>query len=66
MRLQMPAAVVLTPIPALSQMHLYRNMKSRLELATGTFIIIFSLFALVSTPPQAKKHLSSKSLQTLC
>lgn len=43
--------------------HLYRNMKSRLELASGT-LILFSLFALVSTPLQAEKHLSSKSLQT--
>ena len=33
------------------------------ELASGA-IILFSLFALVSTPLQAEKHLSSNSLQT--
>lgn len=63
--LQMPAAVVLTPISSLPQTHLYRNMKSRLELASGTLMLFFfSLFALVSTPLQAEKHLSSKSPQT--
>lgn len=49
--------------PPLPQTHLNRNMKSGLELASGT-LIPFSLFALVSTPLQAEKHLSSKSLQT--
>lgn len=59
----MPAAVVLIPILSLPQTHLYRNMKSRLELASGT-LMLFSLFALVSTQLQAEKHLSSKSPQT--
>lgn len=58
----MPAAVVLTPVPSLPQTHLYRNMKPRLELASVTLILSF--FALVSTPLQAEKHLSSKHLQT--
>lgn len=39
--LQMPAAVVLTPISSLPQTHLYRNMKSRLELASGTLMLFF-------------------------
>lgn len=61
--LQMPAAVVFTAIFPLPQTHLYRNIKSRLELASGA-LIPFSLFALVSRPLQPEKHLSSKSLQT--
>lgn len=48
---------------ALSHRHTYRKMNSRLELASGT-LILFSVFALVSMPQQAEKHLSSKSLQT--
>lgn len=62
--LQMPEAAVLTPISPLRQTHLHRNMQSRLALASGTLILFFSLFALVSTPLQAEKYLSSNSLQT--
>lgn len=63
--LQMLAAVVLTPISPLPQTHLYRNIKSSLAMAFGTLILFFYYsLPLVSTPLQAEKHLSSKSLQT--
>lgn len=65
--LQMPEAAVLTPISPLRQTHLHWNMKSGLPLASGALILFFffsPLFALVSTPLQAEKYLSSNSLQT--
>lgn len=61
--LQMPAAVVLLPIFPLPQPYRYKNMKSTLELASGT-LILCGVFALVSKPLQAEKHLSSKCLRT--
>lgn len=61
--LQMPAAVVLLPIFPLPQPYRYKNMKSTLELASGTLILCW-VFALVSKPLQSEKHLSSKCLWT--